>query len=194
MVLAQSGATAACLALESGQPVQAVEYEKLRERLLADGQVLEFKSNRPYPDPVDPAALPGIVVDDLDTTFTDDWVCRHDARFVGASYRCDISHGKADKVFRYRAQLPAPGRYEVRYAYAAIPGADKAAPVTVYARAGADTVRLDLSKPPPIDGLWVSLGTFDFASREAHVVVSNAGTTGAVVTDAVQFLPVAGRP
>jgi len=192
MVLAQSGATAACLALESGQPVQEVAYERLRERLLADGQVLECKPDRPYPDPVDPGSLPGIVVDDLDTTFTDDWVCRHDGRFVNASFRSDVSHGKADKVFRYRARLPAAGRYEVRYAYATIPGADKAAPVTVHARDGATTIRLDLSKPPPIDGLWASLGTFDFASSEAHVVVSNAGTTGTVVTDAVQFLPVAG--
>ena len=31
----------------------------------------------------------------------------------------------------------------------------------------------------------------DFASREATIVLRNAGTTGIVVTDAVQFLPIA---
>ena len=41
MVLGQSAATAACLALAAGTPVQAVPYETLRQRLLADGQVLE---------------------------------------------------------------------------------------------------------------------------------------------------------
>jgi acyl-CoA thioesterase-1 len=42
MILGQSAATAACLALEDRVPVQAVAYPKLRARLLADGQVLEY--------------------------------------------------------------------------------------------------------------------------------------------------------
>lgn len=44
MILGQSAATAAVMAIESKIPVQDVPYEKLRARLLADGQVLE---NRP---------------------------------------------------------------------------------------------------------------------------------------------------
>lgn len=40
MAAAQSAATAAVMALEGGLPVQAVDYTTLRERLLADGQVL----------------------------------------------------------------------------------------------------------------------------------------------------------
>ena len=42
MILAQSAATVAVLAIESGRAVQEVPYARLRERLLADGQVLEF--------------------------------------------------------------------------------------------------------------------------------------------------------
>ena len=41
MVLGQSAATAACQAIEARQTVQAIDYAKLRERLLADRQVLE---------------------------------------------------------------------------------------------------------------------------------------------------------
>lgn len=41
MILGQSAATAAVLALDLGIAVQDVPYEKLRARLLADGQVLE---------------------------------------------------------------------------------------------------------------------------------------------------------
>ncbi len=41
MVTSQSAATAACLALDGNLPVQKVDYAKLRERLQADGQVLE---------------------------------------------------------------------------------------------------------------------------------------------------------
>jgi FAD-dependent oxidoreductase family protein len=43
MVLGQSAATAACLAIDDNVPVQQVNYAKLRERLLADKQVLEWQ-------------------------------------------------------------------------------------------------------------------------------------------------------
>ena len=43
MVLGQSAAAAACLAIDAGCAVQDVEPGKLRERLLAEGQVLEWK-------------------------------------------------------------------------------------------------------------------------------------------------------
>ena len=44
MVLGQSAATAAVLALDAGGAVQDVRYESLRDRLLADGQILEWES------------------------------------------------------------------------------------------------------------------------------------------------------
>ncbi|OQB87680.1 MAG: FAD dependent oxidoreductase [Planctomycetes bacterium ADurb.Bin126] len=42
MILGQSAATAACLAIDNDQAVQDVSYQRLRERLLADGQVLDW--------------------------------------------------------------------------------------------------------------------------------------------------------
>ena len=42
MVLGQSAATAASLAIDDEVTVQMVKYPKLRERLLADEQVLEW--------------------------------------------------------------------------------------------------------------------------------------------------------
>lgn len=42
MILGQSAATAAVLAIERGTSVQDVDYDALRRRLLADGQVLEL--------------------------------------------------------------------------------------------------------------------------------------------------------
>ncbi len=42
MILGQSAATAAVLAIEEGIAVQDLEYDKLRGRLLADGQILEL--------------------------------------------------------------------------------------------------------------------------------------------------------
>jgi hypothetical protein len=43
MILGQSAATAAVLAIESDVAVQDVPYERLRARLLKDGQVLEYR-------------------------------------------------------------------------------------------------------------------------------------------------------
>ena len=42
-ILGQSAATAAALAIDNKVDVQSLSYEKLRKRLLADGQVLDWK-------------------------------------------------------------------------------------------------------------------------------------------------------
>lgn len=44
MILGQSVASAACLALDTQTTVQAVNYETLREKLLADGQILQLSA------------------------------------------------------------------------------------------------------------------------------------------------------
>ncbi|MEZ0275859.1 MAG: FAD-dependent oxidoreductase, partial [Roseimicrobium sp.] len=55
MMLGQAAATAACLAIEHQVPVQEVPYPKLRDRLLADRQILE-RPARLATAPADPAA------------------------------------------------------------------------------------------------------------------------------------------
>lgn len=51
MILGQSAATAAALAINAGQAVQDVPYAKLRERLLKDGQVLDYEGGELSPKP-----------------------------------------------------------------------------------------------------------------------------------------------
>jgi hypothetical protein len=56
MVLGQSAAAAAALAIDQGIEIQKVPYEKLKERLLADAQVLDFvvpPKVAPKPAPVE---------------------------------------------------------------------------------------------------------------------------------------------
>lgn len=43
MILGQSAATAAVIAIDNSTDVQNVDYSKLRSRLLADGQVLNLR-------------------------------------------------------------------------------------------------------------------------------------------------------
>jgi hypothetical protein len=42
MILGQSAASAACQAIEANSTVQEIDFKKLREQLLKDGQVLEL--------------------------------------------------------------------------------------------------------------------------------------------------------
>ena len=46
MILGQTAATAAALTIDAKVPVQQVKYTALRNRLLADGQILEFAPTR----------------------------------------------------------------------------------------------------------------------------------------------------
>jgi hypothetical protein len=43
MVLGQSAASAACLAIDDGVSVQQLDYQRLHKRLLKDGQILEWE-------------------------------------------------------------------------------------------------------------------------------------------------------
>src|SRR5690606_34408806 len=52
MILGQSAATAAALAIDAKIPVQDVPYARLREKLLADGQVLEYAETQSRAEPV----------------------------------------------------------------------------------------------------------------------------------------------
>jgi hypothetical protein len=58
MLLGQSSATAAAHAIDENVPVQKVNYEKLRARLLADGQVLKWTTVKPAPGTPARAKLP----------------------------------------------------------------------------------------------------------------------------------------
>ena len=43
MTLGQSAASAACLAIDDNVSVQQLDYQKLRKRLLSDGQILKWE-------------------------------------------------------------------------------------------------------------------------------------------------------
>ena len=197
MILGQSAGTAACLALDAGSSVQAVPCEALRARLLADGQVLEFdrpplrSPGGPKQSAVSPSDLPGVVVDDEQATLIGDWKAASTiGPFVAEGYRHDDNKEKGRRSARFRARLPGPGRYEARMAYSTHDNRATNVPVTVR-HAGAETnLKINQRRAPTVDGLWVTLGTYDFAAGgAAEVEVGTAGTDGHVIVDAIQFLP-----
>ncbi len=189
MILGQSAATAAVMAMEMDKPVQDLPYAKLRERLLADGQVLEQARAPSAAGAVDPKSLPGLVVDDGQGKFEGEWKeSRVHPRFLGSGYRHDDNAGKGVKKARWELGLPKPGRYEVRLACPHHANRATNVPVRVTHAGGTAEVKVDQRKEPPIDRLFVSLGTWDFAGT-AVVEVTTEGTDGYVVVDGVQFVP-----
>ena len=93
------------------------------------------------------------------------------------------------KSVTFRPRLAKAGRYEVRIAYAAYGNRATNTPVTIHTPRGAKTIRVNQRLTPPIDGLFLSLGTFELGAGDAaRIVISNTGTDGYVIVDAVQLL------
>lgn len=188
MVLAQSSATAAVLAIDAGTSVQQVDYARLRERLLADGQVLAWTGPRPVSG-IDAAKLPGLVLDDEQAIKQGEWSKSSSiGGFVGAQYLHDGNTNKGESSAEYKFAIKEPGRYEIRIAYTANPNRATNVPIAIQQGDRVVTKKLNQRQMPAIDKLFHSLGQFDL-EKEVTVRISNADTDGYVVIDAVQLVP-----
>jgi len=190
MILGQSAATAAVFAIDDKVAVQDVDYAKLKERLLADGQRLVYEPKDAPTLGIAVKDLTGLVQDDVNATIKGEWT-ESTARqpFVGSRYLHDGNEGKGEKSVTFTIPLAESGHYEVRLAYSQDGNRSKAVPVQIRHRNGETVVKVDQTVSPPIDKLFVSLGTFEFA-KEAVVTISNVGTTGFVIADAVQVVKI----
>lgn len=190
MILGQSAATVAVLAIDREEPVQKVPYDVLRERLLKDGQILQYDGPIGGGTRISPQKLDGVVVDDSQARRQGHWLqSAAVGKYVGNGY---VHNNKAKDLtsLRFETRLPEAGQYEVRLAYPAHNNRAAKVAVVVEHAGGATTVVIDQRKEPEGDGLFASLGTFAFTKdRPAAVTISNEGATGYVVADAVQWLP-----
>jgi hypothetical protein len=191
MIMGQACGTAACLAIDEGTDVQKVEYAKLKERLLADKQLIEWTGPTKTITPmVRSTDLPGVVVDDTKARLTGDWKTGSYPGIDG-KYQHDLNEGKGHKEARFELRVPTDGKYEVRFAYVANNNRASNVPVTVESAGRKKTVKVNEKKPPAGDKSFASLGVFECRSDTPVVVtVTNEGTDGYVVIDAVQAVAV----
>ncbi|MEZ6136501.1 MAG: FAD-dependent oxidoreductase [Pirellulaceae bacterium] len=190
MILGQSAATTAALAIEGDQAVQAIDYEKLRQRLIADGQVLTYAGASLGLNRLDPTKLPGIVIDDSAAKLSGHWTASTSGASVGREYFHDGNARDGRASAKFEATLPS-GRYEVRVSYAAHANRATNVPVTVRHSAGEVTLTMNQRREAPHEKLLFSLGEFEFTDAAPAVVeLNNRETDGYVIVDAVQFLPV----
>ncbi|TWU55361.1 FAD-dependent oxidoreductase [Rubripirellula reticaptiva] len=190
MVLGQSSATAAMQAIKTDVPVQAVDYDALKQKLLADGQVLAWTGpKRKTAASIDPKTLDGIVIDDEAAKRTGfDDTSQMIGPFVGVGYRHDNDTNKGHQNLRFPVTVKQAGMYEVRIAYS--PNANRATnvPITIYAGSTTFSAKVN-QRQRPEHGPFATVGKFAFPIGDAVVEIGNAQTNGHVIVDAIQLLP-----
>lgn len=151
----------------------------------------------PIPPPANPSnvgvavdKLAGIVLDESKATVTGVWKSStFQLDFVGTHYIHDDRRGKGKKSVRWEFEVPVGGKYEVRLSYTNSSSRDRRIPVTVECKGGVQTLHINQQLRPPFPGGFASVGVFEFeAGRPSAVIISNEGTTGHVIADAVQLL------
>lgn len=140
---------------------------------------------------LDPDQLEGIVLDDTAAQRIGTW--SHSTwsdHYVGAGYVHDDDERKGEKLLRFRPRVEQSGRYEFRLAFTAFTNRASNVPVSVKTARDKKTLRIDQRKTPPIDDLFLSLGSFELSPNDNAVVeISNANTDGYVVVDCLQLIP-----
>jgi hypothetical protein len=189
MILGQSAATAAVFAIEDNLPVQRVPYVKLKERLLKDGQVLQYsgpKSSRG----IEAKKLKGIVLDDTQAKVTGHWQESGAAKgFIGDGYQHDGNAKDGLSSLRFEPKLEKPGKYRLQLAVP--PNSNRAtnALVEVQHLGGVKKLPIDLKSGKEAEGVfWIDLGEFD-CGNDTAISISNAGADGYVVVDGARWLP-----
>jgi len=190
MVLGQSAATAASLAIDAGVTVQEVSYDLLQKRLEDDGQILDYTAPpRPAANFTALDSLKGVVVDETAAKLMGHWGASALPQGIhqGCQHDGDARDGKVSATFS--AKLPAPGNYDVQVAWVANGNRATNVPVRIEHAGGETVATLNQRERPGIDGHFGSVGTFSFETS-GSVTISNAGTDGHVVIDAVRWMKV----
>ena len=189
MALGQSAATAAGLAIEGKTSVQAIDYGALKERLLASAQVLDLVV------PSSGGGLPkekfaGIVLDDADAKLKGFEATGGVGSFIGEGYHHDTNENKGAQTARFTPTLPTTGLYRVAISYSTNANRATNVPVTIHHAKGETKVFVNQKLAPKGEAPFHVVGTFEFAAgKDGWVEISNAGTDGHVIVDAVQWLP-----
>lgn len=177
MVLGQSAATAAIMALDGKVGVQDIDVKALQRKLRQD--------------PLADGSSPEILVDNDDLSPSDvtgDWIRKNGG--YGRSL-LTFTPGKKSKqsTARFTPTLAQGGRYEIHSYLPKLAQASTSLSFTVFDGVTNHKVIIPTSDVREIglsSGEWVSLGTYQLpAGQKSHVIVSSTGVDGVAVADAL---------
>lgn len=180
MVLAQSSAVAAVMAIDAGTKVQDVDVPRLQEHLrsdpLADGSIFE------------------ILVDNRDSMMVErkgNWTTE-----TRGGYGPDFfAHEGGDQTasVRFSPQIPQSGKYT---GYIYFPKAENMSSTTLvivndgHRNHGLTIKESDIRVEGQTSGEWVSLGTYDLREgKNSYVQVTSKDADGKIIADAVIWVP-----
>lgn len=179
MILSQSAAIGADLAIRDDLDVQQVAYSKLRPALLAAGQALGEPS----------VGSPVIVVDNSDAarvTITGAWTSANSTTgFFGSDYLHDGNAGQGAKQVAYTPPASVTGAQRLYLRWTANTNRASNVPIRIVDAKGPRTILIDQRSN---GGKWNLLGIF---TGIQSVTVMTTGANGYVIADAVGFAPVA---
>jgi hypothetical protein len=196
MILGQSAGIAAAMSAKQSIAVQKLPYPALRERLLAQKQVLDLPVLAELPPEakgtvsVDPTTLPGVVLDDTQAELKGEW--KHSSGFkphLGTGYLHDDKRGDGESSATFSATAPHSGRYNLRIAYSAHKTRAKAVPIAIISGIHRYNVQFDETVPLAPGDAFRSAGIFELSGDQATTItLSNQDTDGFVIVDAVQLV------
>jgi hypothetical protein len=191
MILGQSAATAAVLALRNNVALQDLPYATLRSQLLADRQVLDLPPQTPSRPLITKASLKGVVLDDVDAKLEGVWSPSSSTpKYIGVGYMHDANEDKASKTATWTLTATADGPHQLNLAYSPNPNRATNVPVHIRTQGRQQQVTINQRQTPPLDGLFVTAAKLELkAGDTVEVQIHCAGTDGHVIIDGIQLLP-----
>lgn len=197
MIIGQAAGIAAALGAKRNLSVQQLPYGLLRERLLAQGQVLEIPDLPESPTaaafiPIE--SLPGIVLDDSQAELAGTWTRSTTFKpSIGSGYvfsGAKDTRGDGKSVGTFRFKVPKAGKYDLKMAYSAHETRASNVPVLVTCGSRQQRLTVDQTQPLTAGRFFRPVGTLELeAGVEIVIRVMNADTTGFVILDALQLVP-----
>jgi hypothetical protein len=175
MVLGQSAAIAATLAIKEKKAVQDVDVKAIQS--LLKGEIHEVNVDND---------------DSANIQITGDW-SRRERGAYGRSMLIDSSKGAAPKSIRFIPVLPQSGMYDVYTYIPKLPGMSSVIPVSMFDGTALTPVNIkaaDIKIEGQTSGEWIHLGKHRLPTgKNVYVEISNKGADGFVFADAVLFIP-----
>jgi hypothetical protein len=183
MMLGQSAAMAASMAIDSKTAVQKVNVKKLQSML---------KTN-----PLADGSTPEILVDNDDSlavTVKGSW--KREVNFhgcYGPSVFVDSSTDKTGDFVRFAPDIKKEGLYNVYIYIAKIGGLSSRIPISVNNGSQQKIADINIDNivvKGQTEGEWVAIGKYHFSvGKEGYIAIAGKGTDGILLADAVLFIP-----
>ena len=183
MVMGQSSAVAASLAIDKRIPVQQVDVKQVQQILksnpLADGSPADILVDND---------------DNKDIKLTGSWKRNADSKSSYAASWLQVDGRQTeDKAVRFTPVVPEKGKYKIYTYVPKISGASSTIATKVYNGKKAYSALLnqkEIKVEGQTSGEWAYLGEYEFVKgTKSYVEISNTGADGIVIADAVLFVP-----